>query len=105
MSSPYGESADSASAICFECSVRVVAQGPTRFAARRPTGYDSSSRIRNWTAAMGVVGATVLFLGTVLGDRAAIAAVNLAPRRQLAVLLVSVKRRRLRMRDRIFRFW
>lgn len=54
---------------------------------------------------MGVVGATVLFLGTVLGDRAAIAAVNLAPRRQLAVLLVSVKRRRLRMRDRIFRFW
>jgi hypothetical protein len=37
--------------------------------------------------------------------RAAIAAENLALRQQLAVLRVSVKRSRLRKRDRIFWVW
>jgi putative transposase len=54
---------------------------------------------------MGVVSAIVFFLRAVLGDRAAIAAENLALRQQLAVLRVSAKRPRLRKRDRIFWLW
>jgi putative transposase len=54
---------------------------------------------------MGVVSAIVYFLRAVLGDRAALAAENLALRQQLAVLLVSAKRPRLRKRDRLFWVW
>jgi len=54
---------------------------------------------------MGVVSAIVFLLRALLGDRAAIAAENLALRQQLAVLQVSVKRPRLRKRDRIFWVW
>jgi hypothetical protein len=54
---------------------------------------------------MGVVSAIVFFLRAVLGDRATIAAENLALRQQLAVPQVSVKRPRLRKRDRLFWVW
>jgi putative transposase len=54
---------------------------------------------------MGVVSAIVFFLCAVFRDRADIAAENLALRQQLAVLQVSVKRPRLRKRDRIFWVW
>jgi len=54
---------------------------------------------------MGVVSAIVSFLRAVLGDRAAIAAENLALRQQLGVLGRSVKRPRLRKRDRVFWVW
>ena len=54
---------------------------------------------------MGIVSGIVFFVRAVLGNRAAIAAENLALRRQLAVLQRSVKRPRLRRRDRIFWVW
>jgi putative transposase len=54
---------------------------------------------------MGVVSAIVFFLRALLGDRAAIAAENVALRQQLAILQVSAKRPRLRKRDRIFWVW
>jgi hypothetical protein len=54
---------------------------------------------------MGVLSATVFFLRAVFLPRAALAAENLALRQQLAVLQVSVKRPRLRKRDRIFWVW
>jgi putative transposase len=54
---------------------------------------------------MGVVSVIVIFLRASLGDRAAIAAENLALRQQLAVLQVSMKRPRLRQRDRVFWVW
>jgi hypothetical protein len=54
---------------------------------------------------MGFVSAIVFFLRTVFRDRAAIAAENLALRQQLAVLQVSMKRPRLRKRDRILWVW
>ncbi len=54
---------------------------------------------------MGVVSVVVFFLRALLGDRAPIAADNLALRQQLAVLQVSAKRPRLRTRDRIFWVW
>ncbi len=50
---------------------------------------------------MGVVSAIVYFLRAVVGDRAAMAAENLALRQQLAVLQVSARLPRLRQRDRI----
>ena len=50
---------------------------------------------------MGIVSAIVFILGAFLTDRAVLAAENLALRQQLAVLQRSVKRRRLRKRDRI----
>jgi putative transposase len=52
---------------------------------------------------MGVVSAIVFFLRALLGERAAIATENVLLRQQLAVLQRSVKRPRLRKRDRIFR--
>ena len=54
---------------------------------------------------MGIVSGIVFFVRAVLGNRAAIAAENLALRQQLAVLQRSVKRPRLRRRDRIFWVW
>jgi putative transposase len=54
---------------------------------------------------MGVVTVVAFFLRAFLVPRAAIAAENLALRQQLAVLQVSVKRPRLRKRDRIFWVW
>jgi transposase InsO family protein len=54
---------------------------------------------------MSIVGGIVFFLRALLWNRAAIAAENLALRRQLAVLQVSVKRPRLRKRDRVFWVW
>jgi putative transposase len=54
---------------------------------------------------MGVVSAIVFFLRALLGERAAIATENVLLRQQLAVLQRSVKRPRLRKRDRIFWVW
>lgn len=54
---------------------------------------------------MGVVTIVASFLRAFLGPRAVITAENLALRQQLAVLQVSVKRPRLRCRDRIFWVW
>jgi putative transposase len=50
---------------------------------------------------MGVVSA-ITFLHGALGDRTAVAAENLALRRQLAILQASAKRPQLRCRDRVF---
>ena len=47
----------------------------------------------------------VLFLRTLLRDRAELAAENLALRQQLAILEQTAKRPRLRKRDRIFWVW
>ena len=54
---------------------------------------------------MGFVSIIWLFLRAVLLPRAEIAAENLELRQQLAVLQVSVKRPRLRKRDRVFWVW
>lgn len=54
---------------------------------------------------MGVVSVIVYFLRAVLGNRAAVAAENVALRAQLAVPLVSAKRPKLRKRDRVFWLW
>jgi len=54
---------------------------------------------------MGVVSVIVYFLRAVLGDRAALIAENLALCQQLAVLQVSMKRPKLRTRDRVFWVW
>jgi hypothetical protein len=54
---------------------------------------------------MGVVTVVAFFLRAFLVRRAVIAAENLALRQQLAVLQVSVKRPRLRKRDRVFWVW
>jgi hypothetical protein len=54
---------------------------------------------------MGFVSAIVCFLRASLGDRAAIAAEDLALRQQLALLQAPVKRPRLRKRDRVFWVW
>ena len=54
---------------------------------------------------MGIVKAIVAFLRTLVVGRAALAAENLALRRQLTVLQRSVKRPKLRTRDRIFLVW
>ena len=54
---------------------------------------------------MGFVSVIVFFLRAVFRGRAAIAAENLALRQQLAVLQVSMKRPRLRKRDRVFWVW
>ncbi len=54
---------------------------------------------------MSIVGGIVFFLRALLWNRAAIAAENLALRQQVAVLHVSVKRPRLRRRDRILWVW
>lgn len=54
---------------------------------------------------MGFVSAIIFFLPVVFRDRAAIAAENLVLRHQLGVLQRSVKRRRLRQRDRILWVW
>ena len=51
---------------------------------------------------MGIVRVIVVLLRTFLLPRAALAAENLALRQQLAVLQVSMKRPRLRKRDRVF---
>ena len=54
---------------------------------------------------MGVVRVIVILLRAFLLPRAALTAENLALPQQLAVLPVSVKRPRLRKRDRIFWVW
>jgi putative transposase len=54
---------------------------------------------------MSIVGGIVFFLRALLWNRAAIATENLALRQQLAVLRPSVKRPRLRRRDRILWVW
>ena len=51
---------------------------------------------------MGVLRIVVLFLQTLLGTRAALAAENLALRHQLGVLQRSVKRPKFSPRDRLF---
>ena len=51
---------------------------------------------------MGIWKVVVLFVRGFLAERAALAAENLALRQQLAVLQQSVKRPRLRPRDRVF---
>ncbi len=51
---------------------------------------------------MGIVSAIVFFVRALLSNRVAIATENLALRQQLGVLQRSVKRPRLRQRDRIF---
>ena len=54
---------------------------------------------------MDVIGLILGFLRAVLLPRAAIVAEILALRQQLAVLQVSVKRPKLRKRDRVFWVW
>ena len=54
---------------------------------------------------MGVVSAIVFFLRALIGERAAIAAENLALRQQLGVRGRSVKRPRLRQCNRILWVW
>jgi len=54
---------------------------------------------------MGVVRTIFLFLRAFITTRSVIAAENLALRQQLGVLQRSVKRARLRRRDRIFWVW
>ncbi len=54
---------------------------------------------------MGVLGGIMLFIRAFLGDRAELAAENLALRQQLAALKERTKRPRLRKRDRIFWVW
>ena len=51
---------------------------------------------------MGVLRIVVIFLRTLLGTRAALAAENLALRHQLGVLQRSVKRPKFSPRDRLF---
>jgi len=51
---------------------------------------------------MGIIQAIVLFLRACIMDRAAAAVENLALRQQVAVLKQSVKRPKLRLRDRVF---
>ena len=54
---------------------------------------------------MGAIHLIVSLLRAFLASRTALAAENLALRQQLAVLQVSVKRPRLRRRDRVFWVW
>ena len=54
---------------------------------------------------MGVLQAITILLRLLLQSRAALAAENLALRRQVAVLQRSVKRPRVHRRDAIFRVW
>ncbi|MCP4594339.1 MAG: hypothetical protein GY842_26720 [bacterium] len=54
---------------------------------------------------MGAVRTVFLLLGVFIAGRATIVAENLAPRHQLGVLQRSVKRPRLRQRDRILWVW
>ena len=54
---------------------------------------------------MGSIQTVLTFLRALLVGRAALAAENLALRNQLAALQRSVKRPKLRTRDRIFRVW
>ena len=54
---------------------------------------------------MGIVSAIVFFVRALLSNRTAIAAENLALRHQLGVMQRSVKRPRLRRRDRVFWVW
>jgi len=54
---------------------------------------------------MGIMQTVLAFLRALLVGRAALAAENLALRQQLAVLHRSVKRPKLRTRDRIFWIW
>ncbi len=54
---------------------------------------------------MSIVNAAVIVLRAFLAPRAAIAAENLCLRQQLAVLHQSVRRPRLRQRDRVFWVW
>ena len=51
---------------------------------------------------MGILNATALFLRALLVPRLYLAAENLALRQQLAVMSQSVKRLKLRPRDRLF---
>ena len=54
---------------------------------------------------MGILEACVLFLRAMLVPKAKLAIENLALRQQVAVLRRSVKRPKLRSRDRIFWVW
>jgi putative transposase len=54
---------------------------------------------------MGLVAGVLYFLRALFRNRATVAAENLALRHQLGVLQRSVKRPRLRRRDRIFWAW
>ena len=54
---------------------------------------------------MGVLKAILVFLRAFILDRAAAAFENLALRQQLAVCKQSIKRPKLRLRDRVFWVW
>jgi len=82
-----------------------VLQGLARFASCGPISYDSAAQNPNRGVAMGFVSMIVFFLRAVLGNRAAIAAENLALRQQLVVLQVSAKRPKLRKRDLLLWVW
>jgi hypothetical protein len=68
-------------------------------------GYDAPLQNANRGGGTGVVRTIFLFLRAFITTRSVIAAENLALRQQLGVLQRSVKRARLRRRDRILWVW
>ena len=86
-------------------SVLVVSQSLTRFAFSVLTSYDAASDNLNWGVTMGVARTIFFFFRVFITNRSTIVAENLALRHQLGVLQRSVRRPRLRQRDRILWVW
>lgn len=86
-----------------EYSVFIDSKRLTRFAFSGLTHYDTTSQTSNWGTMMGVGRVIAVLLRAFFRPRAALAAEILALYHQPGVLQHSVKRPRLRQRDRIFR--